>query len=452
MFAAVLILAAPSRPAAHEVPASVRVHAIVRPDADRVRLLVRVPLESMRDIEIPTHGPGYLDLEAIAPLLTEAATIWIAGYVTLLEDGRRLQRGRVTSARISLPSDPSFTSFATALDHVYGPALDPAIALPWRQALLDVLIEYPLWSPNANLSIEPELAHLGVRTTTVLRFVAPDSPERIYTYSGNPGVVRLDPRWHHAALRFVKSGFAHILDGLDHLLFVLCLVIPIRRLRPLLAVVTSFTVAHSITLIASALGFAPGALWFPPLIEALIALSIVWMALGNIVGANLERRWLFAFGFGLVHGFGFSFLLRDSLQFAGSHLVTSLLAFNVGVELGQVAVLITAIPILTMLFRHVVAERMGTIILSALVAHTAWHWMMERGSELRQYDVGRPTLDAALAVMVIRTLMLVLIAGAVWWGMYALAQRWSPRTGDGAAASREPDPVRGTSPRVRHGI
>ena len=87
---------------------------------------------------------------------------------------------------------------------------------------------------------------------------------------------------------------------------------------------------------------------------------------------------MIAFGFGLVHGFGFSFALRETLQFAGSHLLTSLLSFNVGVELGQLLVLVLLVPALDLLFRYVVAERMGTIILSALVAHTAWHWMIER--------------------------------------------------------------------------
>jgi hypothetical protein len=435
-FATALILALPARPSAHEVPASVTVQAFVKPDRDRVRLLVRVPLESMRDMDMPLRGPGYLDLTAVEPLLPQAAAIWIAGYVTLLEDGRRLEQGSVTRARISLPSDPSFASYETALAHIGARGLDTATAIAWRQAVLDVLIEYPISSPDARFSIEPNLAHLGVRTTTVLRFVPASGPERAYTYTGNPGVVRLDPRWHHAALHFVKLGFAHILGGLDHLLFVLCLVIPFRRLRPLVVVVTSFTVAHSITLIASAAGFAPGALWFPPLIEALIALSIVYLAFENIVGANLERRWLFAFGFGLVHGFGFSFLLRDSLQFAGAHLATSLFAFNVGVELGQIAVLLIALPALTLLFRRVVAERIGTILLSALVAHTAWHWMTQRGGELMQYQFSWPTLDAAFATAVVRILMLASIAGAALWGMYALAQRLRQRSGDGSAAAQ----------------
>jgi hypothetical protein len=173
--------------------------------------------------------------------------------------------------------------------------------------------------------------------------------------------------------------------------------------------------AHSITLIASVFGLAPNALWFPPLIETLIALSIVYMAFENIVGARLERRWLIAFAFGLVHGFGFSFLLRDTLQFAGSHLWTALLSFNVGVEIGQLFVLVFTVPLLAWAFRRVVAERMGTILVSALVAHSAWHWMSERWAELRAYNLQWPVLDALLVAALARWAMLLLIlAGAVW--------------------------------------
>ena len=104
---------------------------------------------------------------------------------------------------------------------------------------------------------------------------------------------------------------------------------------------------------------------------------------------------MIAFGFGLVHGFGFSFALKQTLQFAGDHLLTSLLSFNIGVELGQLLVLAVLIPALELLFRYVVAERMGTIILSALVAHTAWHWMMERFDRLRQFRFEWPEINAA---------------------------------------------------------
>src|SRR5690606_4574816 len=211
--------------------------------------------------------------------------------------------------------------------------------------------------------------------------------------------------------------FEHILDGVDHLLFLLCLVVPFRSVRALVPVVTAFTVAHSITLIASALGLAPDALWFPPLIETLIAASIVFMAFENIIGAKLHRRWAIAFGFGLVHGFGFSFVLSESLQFAGAHLITSLLAFNVGVELGQVLVLIIAAPLLELLFRKVVPELAGVIVLWAILAHTGWHWMTDRGGELLQHEFALPVLDLSLAATLTRWAMLALIVAAAAWSL-----------------------------------
>jgi hypothetical protein len=248
---------------------------------------------------------------------------------------------------------------------------------------------------------------------TVLRFLPANGTVRAFELEGDPGLVRLDPRWHQAALRFVEGGFFHILGGTDHLLFLFCLVIPFRRFGSLIAVVTSFTIAHSITLIASAYNLGPDALWFPPLIETLIAVSIVYMALENIVGSNVERRWMIALGFGLVHGFGFSFALRQNLQFAGSHLLTSLLSFNIGVELGQLLVLALLVPLLEVLFRFVVAERIGTIILSALIAHTGWHWMIERWERLRQF--GWPAFSSAQIASAMRWLMvIVIVAGLVW--------------------------------------
>ena len=238
--------------------------------------------------------------------------------------------------------------------------------------------------------------------------------------------MRLDPSWTQAATLFVKQGFAHILDGNDHLLFILCLVVAFRRLGPLTLIVTAFTVAHSITLIGSALGWGPGGLWFPPLVETLIAASILYMALENVVGSNVQRRWVLTFLFGLVHGFGFSFALRDTLQLAGSHLITSLLAFNVGLELGQLAVLVVLVPALTLIFRFV-PERLGTIIISALVAHVAWHWMAERWERLWQFPW--PTIDDAGVALLLRWIMVLVAIAAVAWLVRVSRMRIPPRTG-----------------------
>ena len=144
--------------------------------------------------------------------------------------------------------------------------------------------------------------------------------------------------------------------------------------------------------------------------------AIVYMALENIVGSQtIHKRWIAAFSFGLIHGFGFSFALRETLQFAGSHLLTSLLSFNLGVELGQLLVLLVLIPVLDLLFRKVVAERIGTIILSALVAHTGWHWMTDRGTQLAQYHFEWPTLDARLLAAAMRWGMVLVLAGGLLW-------------------------------------
>ena len=260
---------------------------------------------------------------------------------------------------------------------------------------------------------------LGEGLRTVAQFMPPDGSPWAYERIGVSGRVNLDLRWHQAALVFVGLGFSHIL-GVDHLLFLFCLVIPFRRFRPLLMVVTAFTVAHSVTLIMAAYELGPTRTWFPPLVETLIAASIVYMALENIVAGNLRRRGILALAFGLVHGFGFSFALRETFQLAGSHLLVSLLSFNIGVELGQILVLAVTVPALALLFRHVVAERLGTILLSVLIAYTGWHWMSARAAVL--WQIGLPVPDAVLLVTFARWLVLLMLAGGAVW--FLAGQRW----------------------------
>jgi hypothetical protein len=416
---------------AHDIPNDVTVQTFLKPDGQRLRLLVRVPLVAMRDMDYPrprgATNSDLLDLATADGTLRDAATLWVSDDLELYENDERLGAPEVVSVRAALPSDRSFASYEEALAHFAGPRLPDDTQFLWSQGMLDVLFEYPIHSDQSKFSIRPKLARLGIRTLTVLRFLPPGGAVRGFEFVGDPGLVRLDPRWHQAALQFVKLGFLHILDGVDHLLFLFCLVIPFRRLRALIAVVTSFTIAHSITLIASAYDLAPDALWFPPLIETLIAVSIVYMALENMVSPQLKRRWLITFAFGLVHGFGFSFALRQTLQFAGSHLLTSLLSFNLGVELGQLLVLVLLIPALGLLFRFVVAERLGTIVLSVLIAHTAWHWMTERFGVLRQFRFEWPAFDAAFWAGAMRWAMLVVVGVALYWLIFGVLRTGTQR-------------------------
>jgi len=427
---AVCLCLAPMDAGAHEIPNDVTVQTFFKPEGKTLHLLLRVPLVAMRDMDYPKLGARnseMLDLSRADKTLRDAATLWVADFMDVYENDAKLPYPRVTQVRASLQSDRSFTSYESALAHVTGPRLADDTEFPWAQGLLDVLFEFPIQSDHSRFSINPRFARLGIHTLTVIRFLPPGGAVRAFELPGDPGLVHLDPSWVQAAFQFVKLGFEHILDGTDHLLFLFCLVIPFRKAKPLIAVVTSFTVAHSITLFMSAFNLAPSALWFPPLIETLIAASIVYMALENIVGANVRRRWLITFGFGLVHGFGFSFALRQTLQFAGTHLLTSLFAFNVGVELGQLLVLSIALPALALLFKYVVEERMGTIILSAIVAHTAWHWLTDRYATLRLYHIEWPAIDAVFLVNVMRVAMVIVALIGVWWLVGVLRSGTSPR-------------------------
>jgi HupE / UreJ protein len=416
--------------AAHEIPTDVKINAFVKPVGDRLELLIRVPLAAAIEVDFPTRGQGFLDVSRADEALRTAAKVYLIDNISLTENDAPLPAPRSVHARVSLASDRSFTSYEAARAHVAGPRLADDLDLVWSQQLLDVLLEYPIQSDRSAFAIHPRVDRFGRNVSTALRFLPPGTAIRAFELHGDPGLVRLDPRWHHAALRFLVSGFWHILEGVDHLLFLACLVIPFRRWRPLVIIITAFTVGHSISLIASAFGFVPDGLWFPPLVETLIAVTIVYMALENIVyatlgngaGSEVARRWIIAFAFGIVHGFGFSFALRETLQFAGDHLLTALFAFNVGVEIGQLAVLIVLIPALALLFRWVIADWLGIIMLSALVAHTAWHWMLERGEQLAKFPF--PTLDAAFLASAMRGMIAVLILTGLVWLANGLLKRW----------------------------
>lgn len=415
----------PAASQADDVPLSVAVQAYIKPEGNTLTVLLRVPMDALGEVDFPTRGvPGSLIFSEADSALETATNVYILNALQFFEDDRMLEEKSLERVRVSLPSDRSFNSYAQAIENVNKDRLDDSVDLYWRQGMLDVLVTYPIRSSESRFSVDARLAGLGVETNTVLRFVLPNGAERPFSFVGNPGLVFLDPSWFQASWRFIELGFKHILAGMDHLLFLLCLLIPLRSVRALVPVITSFTIAHSITLIASVFGVLPSVLWFPPLIETLIALSIVYMAFENIVGFKQENRWLVTFGFGLIHGFGFSFLLTESMQFAGAHLITALLSFNIGVELGQLLVLVLVVPLLRVLFKYVVAEKVGIILLSALVAHSAWHWMAERWSALMGYDIRMPILNSDFYAGLWQWGLLILVAAGVLWGMHSLFNKY----------------------------
>lgn len=438
----------PSRAAAHEVPPHATVRAFVTVEDGRLRLLVRVPMETLRDVPFPLRGPGYLDLERIDSELRHAARMWVADYVDLYEGERRLEGETVVAARASLPSDRSFRSWEAALAHVTGPPLPDDTELIWKQAYLDVLVEVPVRSTASRFSIDPKLGHLAMRTETRLSWVAPDGSERVFRYSGDPGRVRLDPRWHQAAVRFLEAGVRQLLGGLDHLLFLLCLVIPFRKPRELVPVAGAFAVAVSLPLAGSALGLGPEALWVPPLAGTLTAASVLYAAVANVFRPRLGRRWPAAFGFGLAHGAAFALFLEGELQFAGSHAALSVASFDLGLVVGTLLALAVAVPLLEAAMRWVRSERLATIVLSALVGHEGWHRTVDRGAQLVRHRFEAPALDLAFLAAAMRWAAAALVVLGVAWGLAELFRRWGltgpedERSGEvGSAEPRSTGPV-----------
>lgn len=172
----------------------------------------------------------------------------------------------------------------------------------------------------------------------------------------------------------LQLGFEHILTGWDHLLFLLALALPGGRLGAFIRIVTSFTIAHSLTLAVAALGWVnlPAA----P-VEALIALSIAWVAAENLIRTRpMARRWMVAFAFGLIHGFGFSTALRD-IGLPRDTLLSSLMWFNLGIEFGQLLVLLLLVSALSWLSR-VRLEKLVTRALSALIFVTSAVLLVQR--------------------------------------------------------------------------
>ena len=175
---------------------------------------------------------------------------------------------------------------------------------------------------------------------------------------------------------FIKSGFEHIIPkGFDHILFVLGLFLSYLKFRPLLLQVTAFTIAHSITLVLTGIGYIhlPGLI-----VESLIALSIVWIAIENCMFKKPTRwRFLIVFGFGLLHGMGFASVLSH-YGLPKDNFLSLLLAFNIGVEIGQLSVLIIAFILLQIIWKKIYKIEKIRISASILIGCIGMFWFAQR--------------------------------------------------------------------------
>lgn len=183
--------------------------------------------------------------------------------------------------------------------------------------------------------------------------------------------------WWNVLQSYTVAGFQHILPlGLDHILFVLGIFLLSERLKPLLWQVTMFTVAHSITLSMAMLGVFSAS---PAIVEPLIALSIAYVAVENILrtGLHASRLWI-VFGFGLLHGLGFASMLAE-FGMPREHFALALISFNIGIETGQIAVILVAYFGLAVWFRNEAIYRKVVVIpASLLISIIGLFWFWDR--------------------------------------------------------------------------
>ncbi|MDG2308531.1 MAG: HupE/UreJ family protein [Candidatus Binatia bacterium] len=279
--------------------------------------------------------------------------------------------------RIGLSLDDGRPDLGTPQPPVWPDEISSADAIDWPQTLIDfpfvraiddhpdlVTLAYSTWpelgSSHTNLTSIEQTGY--ERLEIVFSQTEPD-----YDYFTE---APASP-WSQFS-RFVRLGAEHIWAGLDHVLFLVALLV-MSRLSQLLQIITAFTVAHSITLALAVLEIVE----VPSrLVEAGIAATIVWVAYQNLRGRGGAHRWRLTFAFGLVHGFGFAGVLRE-LELPASSLLRSLAGFNIGVELGQVALVTLLFPVFALLTR----TRFGQPAIagvSAAVGVAGVVWVVER--------------------------------------------------------------------------
>ncbi|MHA7773671.1 HupE/UreJ family protein [Roseibium sp. M-1] len=258
---------------------------------------------------------------------------------------------------------------ATETDPLFGQAvIDYAVRLESDDpsGVLSLRSGYPPLLPGPGLTIDNHL--IDARWSPPVASTAPGQLEEPAVMDGS----KLSTFVH-----FMHQGVLHILEGLDHVLLVVALALGVGATRKLIYLVTAFTLGHSVTLIATFLGATPSWPWFIPVVETVIAASVLYAAIAALV--RKSGSVLVFTGIGLLHGLGFSFVLGDILGRNAPDLVPALLAFNIGIELGQLIILAATLSLVLILTRlaHPALRPVRIGALTGITILSAW-WVLER--------------------------------------------------------------------------
>ncbi len=209
------------------------------------------------------------------------------------------------------------------------------------------------------------------------------APGQVMIYPGDAMVDLSKPLltpWELAP-KFFSAGVEHIVSGYDHLCFLIAVMLWATRIWPVVKIVTAFTVSHSITLSLAALELVnlPSS-W----VEIAIALSIIYVAVENFFTRKVDKRWRDTFAFGFIHGFGFASGLIE-LGVPQRAIVPALASFNIGVEVGQIGVVLVVLPLLLLIDKNFTQGRRSPLLVqvcSAIIACFGAYWFFVRVSEL----------------------------------------------------------------------
>jgi len=317
--AVVLLLLRPPLAAAHQGTVS---YADIDVERTEVRMTLRIAYDDWLPIaDLDTNGDGTLTADEVRGHLRRLAH-FVEGRLAVVNDGA------------ACPMTP----------------LDAGVDAHLGTAFTALQLVYRCPAPVHALAITSALfarEHPGHRTLATVHGAGGLLIQHVF----GPGTETLDvvPEANaetvpEAVREFLALGVEHIFTGYDHVCFLLGLLLVAEGLANLLKIVTAFTAAHTVTLVLATLGYVTLDV---RLVESVIALSITYVAIENLVGGRHPRRWMLAFGFGLVHGFGFSNVLRE-MAIPRPVLAWSLGSFNVGVELGQVAIVAVAYPLIVL--------------------------------------------------------------------------------------------------------
>lgn len=230
---------------------------------------------------------------------------------------------------------------------------------------------------STRISYDLFMEDINKAHTSIARIDGAQGEQEFIFSNANRELTVGERNWARQAWQFIVLGAEHIFTGYDHILFVLCLLPAARSLAGVVEVVTAFTIGHSITLSMATLGVVhlPGR-W----VESAIAASIVFVAVQNIFDKNPKHRTIVTLLFGLVHGFGFAGILQE-MELSRESLVSSLLFFNAGVEIGQILIICLVFPLLALVRRNRVYPRAVSVGSAAVVA-IGMFWFIQRIVEI----------------------------------------------------------------------